>query len=76
MSRGLHRRAGAAVKVSWGGAVHLAEARYAAGWARLICNAVVLPSFTWEAEADDEKLTCADCRAIERRQKKERESQA
>ncbi len=61
------------MKVAYGGKVHLAEARYAAGWAQLMCNAVVLPSFTWEAEADDEKLTCTDCRAYSRRQKKERE---
>lgn len=55
------------MKVAYGGKVHLAEARYAAGWARLVCNAIVLPSFTWEAETDDTTLTCRDCIAAESR---------
>lgn len=59
------------MKLEHRGEVHLAEDK-GLGWAMVLCNRSLFPPFSWTRVANDAKLTCKDCRAYERRQKKEK----
>lgn len=58
------------MRISYRGETHLAEDR-PGGMAMIVCSRSVLLPDHWVRASDGTKLTCKDCRAYERRTKKE-----
>ena len=60
---------GDSLRVLYRGDTHLAT-EPVPNWAQIECNCFLLPPFTWEKTPENAKLSCADCRRIERQRAK------